>query len=234
MYRGKTRKMRTKSLKKGQVSVLTIPELRKSLDHISQYADNLVKGGKNVKEMTLSFAKEWKKTFDKKLPTDAAESYIRHIIGMKRKSKKTRKYRGGAQSTELTGSPIDYMTRPGTDIPYGNFLKYVNSGFWNPEPAISYDCGKQTGVLPYPETGSNKMNGGGFLDVLLNRPIIATNPPSVNFDAQTAWKGQPLGPGPESWQRGYQYQLPPGSMPTPISVPGVYQRDLTQDVSTRR
>ena len=236
MPRGKTRKMRRKSFKKHPVSVLTIPELRKSLDHISHYADDLVKGGKSVKDMATAFAKEWKKTFDKKLPTDAAESYIRHILGMKRTfrpGKMTRKHRGGAQSTELTGAPLDYMTRPGTDIPYGNFLKYVNSGFWNPEPAINWDCGKQTGVLPYPETGSNKMNGGGFIDALFTRPFIATNPTSVQYDAQTAWKGQPLGPGPESWQRGYQYQLPPGSSPTPIATPGIYQRDLTQDVTTR-
>jgi hypothetical protein len=226
--RGKTQKRKTRRCP----SVATIPELRKSLEHISSYGERLIKGGsKSVKQMASQFASEWKKTFGKTLPFSTAEQYIRSLISMK-KGKKTRKMRGGAQNTELMGAPMAHLTRPGVDIPYGNFLKYVDSGFWNPEPAINWDCGKQTSVLPYPETGSNRMNGGGVLSAASFRPFVAVNPPSFQQDMMTSWKGQPLGPGPESWQRGYQYQLPPGTT-TANTLPAaaIYTRDLTKDVT---
>lgn len=239
MARGKTLKKRSKTLKKH--SVLTIPELRKSLDYISSYAEKLVRSGAaGTKEVANSFASEWKKTFGKTLPVETAESYLKHLksmtIGIK-KGKKTRKLRGGAQSTLLTGGPLDYMTRPGTDIPYGNFLKYVESGFTNPEPAINWDCGKQTGVLPYDTTGSNKMNGGGLMSALSNftsamtsRPFMAENPQSVGHDAQTVWKGQTLGPGPNSYDVGYKYQMGPNTR-IPNIVTEVYDRNLASDVT---
>jgi hypothetical protein len=77
------------------------------------------------------------------------------------------------------------------------------------------------------------MNGGGFIDALFTRPFIATNPTTAQYDAQTAWKGQPIGPGPESWQRGYQYQLPHGTRASYIEMPGVYDRTLPNDIKTR-
>jgi hypothetical protein len=226
--RGKTQKRKTRRCP----SVATIPELRKSLEYISSYGERLVKSGsKSMKQMAAQFASEWKKTFGKTLSPSTAEQYIRSISSMK-KGKKTRKMRGGAQSTELQGAPMAHLTRPGLDIPYGNFLKYVDSGFWNPEPAINWDCGKQTSVLPYPETGSNRMNGGGVLSAASFRPFVAVNPPSFQQDMMTAWKGQPLGPGPESWQRAYHYQLPAsGPSSGTIPVAGVYNRDLTKDVT---
>jgi hypothetical protein len=232
MARGKTQKKRSKSHVKP--SVLTIPELRKSLDYISNYAEKLVKSGtRGIKDLARDFASEWKKTFGKTLPVETAESYLKHLKSMMKGSKKgrmTRRLRGGAQSTELTGAPLDYMTRPGTYIPYGNFLKYVDSGFTNPEPAINWDCGKQTGVLPYASTGSNKMNGGGFFSAFATRPFVAENPQSVGHDAQTVWKGQQLGPGPNSYDVGYKYQLGP-SGPMPSIITEVYNRNLAQDVT---
>jgi hypothetical protein len=221
---------------------MTIPDLRKALDHIRVYSEKLLKsGGGNVtKEKAREFASEWKKTFGKTLPQKAAEQYLTHLKCTKVTMKKlghTRKLRGGAQSTLLTGAPMAYETRPGTDLPYGNFLKYVDSGFFNPEPAIQADCGKQTGVLPYANTGSNKMNGGGifgnlqnFVSALGQRPFTAQNPPTVGNDAQTSWKGQPLGPGPNSYDTAFRYQQSPSGRTT-ILTSDVYNRDLTRDVS---
>jgi hypothetical protein len=232
MPRGKTHK-RTRRVSKPR-GAMTIPSLRKSLDHIASYGEELARSGKKTsKEAAATFASEWKKTFGKPLSLDAAERYIRHLSGIKGK-KKTRKIRGGG-----LGAPIDSLTRPGLELPYGNFLPYVKAGFWNPEPAIQADYGKQQPILPYPETGSNKMSGGGFLDSIANgidaisfRPFTAQNPPSLQNDATTAWKGQPLGPGGNSYDRAYQYQMPPNAS-IPIVANPVYTRTLTNDVTRR-
>lgn len=228
--RGRSKTHRTK---KHHTKVLSIPELRKSLEHVSSYAESMAHEKVSKSEMVEKFASEWKKVFGKPLSKDDAEAYVQHMMNMKaskpyKKTKYTRKLRGGAQSTELTGAPLAYMTRPGVELPYGNFEKYVSSGFWNPEPAIQYDCGKQTGLMPYATTGSNKMNGGSFTF----RPFVAENPTTPLYDAMTAWKGLPLGPGPESYQRAYNYQIPPSGMSVPIAS-AVYERDLSRDVMTK-
>jgi hypothetical protein len=239
MARGKTHK-RGKSRKSvkshSKTPTMTIPGLRKSLDHISSYGESLAKSGaKTVKDAPAAFASEWKKVFGKPLSMDVAEKYIRHLTSKKGKlGKKTRKIRGGA-----LGAPLDALTRPGLELPYGNFLPYVKAGFWNPEPAISADYGRIQGPLPYPETGSNRMSGGGFLDSISNgidaisfRPFAAQNPSSMQQDATTAWKGQPLGPGGESYARAYQYQMPPNAS-VPVIANPVYTRTLANDVSSR-
>lgn len=239
MARGKTHK-RAKTRKTvksiSKIQAMTIPGLRKSLEHISLYGESLAQSGtKSVKDAAAAFASEWSKVFGKPLSMDVAEKYMRHLNSKKGKAgKKTRKIRGGA-----AGAPLDALTRPGLELPYGNFLPYVKSGFWNPEPAISADYGRIQGPLPYPETGSNRMSGGGLLDSISNgmnaisfRPFAAQNPPSVQQDAVTAWKGQPLGPGGESYARAYQYQMPP-SPSVPIVANPVYTRTLANDVLTR-
>jgi hypothetical protein len=234
MARGKTRKQISKSRKSSaQPKVLSIPELRKGLDYISEYAKSMVKsGGKSMDALAKEFASEWKKVFGKSLDLAAAKSYLQNmtILSPKKSKRGTRKMKGGAQSTMLTGAPMAEMTRPGTDLPYGNFLEYVNKGFWNPEPAISGSPIRPPPVLPYAGTGSNQV-GGGFLDALTMRPFTAENPPSVGGDAQTAWKGQPLGPGPESYQTAYSYKSG-AAMPTVASSP-VYTRALASDVMTK-
>ena len=240
MARGKTRKQKSKSRKSSsaQSKVLSIPELRKSLDYISEYAKSMVKsGGKSMDVLAKEFASEWKKVFGKSLDLAAAKSYLQNmtILSPKKGSRHhTRKMKGGAQSTMLTGAPMAEMTRPGTDIPYGNFLEYVNKGFWNPEPAISGSPIRPPPVLPYAGTGSNQVGGGmlgNFVDALTMRPFGAENPPSVTNDAQTAWKGQSLGPGPESYQTAYSYKSG-AAMPTVASSP-VYTRALAADVMTK-
>lgn len=214
MKRGKTLKKRSKSSKSSK-KTMTIPDLRKGLDYIQEYSKGLVhSGSKSVSEMASQFAAEWKKVFGKTLSKDTSEAYIRNMFNMKKSYKKTRKHRGkqrgGAQNTLLTGAPMDYMTRPGTDIPYGVFTKHVTSGFWNPEPAIQYDCGTQKGDLPMPGMGSNLMNGGALLTGSPIRPILAENPPSILQDAQTSINGRLLGPGPASYDTAYTYKSAPG------------------------
>jgi hypothetical protein len=235
MARGKTHKRARKQTKTPKV--MTIPGLRKSLEHITAYGDHVVRSEKSVKDAASKFASEWSKVFGKPLETSAAERYIRHIQTMKGKiGKKTRKVRGGGS----LGAPIDSLTRPGVELPYGNFLPYVKAGFWNPEPAIQYPTGRDQSILmPYAETGSNKMSGGGLMDSISNglsaisfRPFTSENPPSIQNDMMTAIRGQPLGPGGQSYERAYQYQLPP-TPSVPVVANPVYTRALTNDVTQK-
>jgi hypothetical protein len=235
--RGKTQKRKSGgTADKG----MSIPELRTSLEHISSYAEGLVqKGGESIDAMAKTFAAEWKKTFGKTLDFGAAKSYIEHMMSLskgkgkrgKTQTRKRGKQRGGAQDTMLTGAPLDHLTRPGVDLPYGNFLEYVKSGFWNPEQAHRLDCGQPTTDLPRIGMGSNLMRGGGLLDAAMFRPFVAQNPASVMNDAQSAWKGTSGSPGPESWQQTWSYK-----MSSPVAaLPGLdtYERTLTNDVRTR-
>jgi hypothetical protein len=219
MKRGKTVKRRSKQ------TALTIPELRKGLDYIQQYSTSLVKsGGKSISEMASKFAAEWKKVFGKTLSKNAAEAYIRNMFDMKKKYKKTRKQRGGV-------APIEYMMRPGTDIPYGVFTKHVTSGFWNPEPAIQYDCGTQKGDLPMPGMGSNKMNGGAVITGSPIRFDLQENPSSVVNDIRNVANGGLLGPGPASYDTAYSYKSTPETLNS-IYASGAYSRTMSNDVIT--
>lgn len=243
--RSKTHK-KSKTLKNQKV--LTVPQLRKSLDHITAYTEQLVSSGsKSVKESAAAFTSEWHKVFGKRLDTTTAENYIKHMMNMRKgKGKATRKsttrrkgQRGGAQDTLLTGAPMDYITRPGVDLPYGEFLPYVKSGFWNPEQAHASEYSEFKTVLPYAGTGSNKMSGGGLIDSITNataamftRPFVAQNPPSIQQDIMSSWKGLPVGPGPNSYQATWKPTILPGPA-TPNPIIDTYQRDLSKDVLSR-
>jgi hypothetical protein len=227
----------TRSVKRSSATpkVISIPQLRKSLAHITEYSEKLVKSGKSSTEkLADEFSKEWSKVFGKKLNKSVAKKYIEHVSSMKGK---THKLRGGAQDDTLTGAPLAYLTRPGVDLPYGQFLPYVNKGFdvGVPTQAILQDCGKQDGVIPYPNTGSNLIKGGGLLSGMSDliaaasfRPFVAQNPTSIQQDAMMGFKGITAGPGPEAWQQTWGYRLPPGVTTPP--APPTYVRDLVTDV----
>jgi hypothetical protein len=208
---------------------LTIPELRRSIEHITAYTEQSIQSGSNsVKSVAASFAAEWKKVFGKSLKPKVAEDYIKSMMKL-RKGKQTRKQRGGMASVGPSGAPLDYLTRPGVDLPYGKFLEYVDKGFVNPEPAILKDCGTQQGILPQAGMGSNKMSGGGFLDAALMRPFVSSTPMSVQHDTSMAWKAQPLPPGPEAWQKTWQPHMSGAALNnTYVNLAQV--RDLTKDI----
>jgi hypothetical protein len=231
----------SRTLRSATPKVVSIPQLRQSLAHISDYSQKLVKSGeRSTEKLADVFAKEWTKVFGKKLDKSVAKKYIEHVSSMQPTSKrsKTRKLSGGAQDATLTGAPLAYLTRPGVDLPYGQFLPYVTKGFdvGVPTQAILQDCGKQDGVLPYPNTGSNKISGGGLLSSMSDfmgaasyRPFVAQNPTSIQQDAMMGFKGITAGPGPEAWQQTWAYRMPPGIAPMPIPSP--VTRDLRQDIT---
>ena len=197
----KTRKGRTH---KRHTAALTIPQLRKSLEHMESYSDKLA-GTKPASQAAKLFASEWKRVFGKTLSPKDAEAYLSKKM-KNGKYKKTRKHRGGAM---LTGAPLDHITRAGgyTQPSDSSYPPLVAKGFWTPQPAILQDSETQQGVIPNPTTGSNKaMAGGGILSNLASpfvaasfRPYVAENPVTSLQSMGSSFKGLPAGPGPHSY-----------------------------------
>lgn len=152
---GKTRKHTSKAL--------TIPQLRKSFDHIDTWVESHLRKNGGVKGLVPAFQKEWKKTFHHEVNAKAAEAYlsIKHRSG----PHKTKKQRGGSAAA-LAGAPLDYMTRQGVYGVYGNFPQYVSSGltFYDQinQDSLTAQCGKEniTPNLPA-DMGSNLVHKGG-------------------------------------------------------------------------
>ena len=151
----------TRKTRKHSSKALTIPQLRKSFDHIDSWVESHL-SKKTLKDLVPAFQAEWKKTFHHDVNAKAAEAYlaIKHRSG----SKKTKKQRGGA--APLAGAPLDYMTRQGVYGVYGNFPQYVSSGlsFYNQinQDSLTAACGTEniTPKLPA-DMGSNEVQKGG-------------------------------------------------------------------------
>ena len=194
---------KTRKSHKKQAKVLSIPELRKSLEHIDNYSQKLL-ATKPVKTAASLLASEWKRLFGKALSLKEAEAYLKK----KRLSKKTRKHRGGAM---LTGAPLNHITRAGDYIPAPSavYPPLIAKGFWNPESAILQDAAPQK-TDPYSTIGSNQvMKGGassGILDTLgaplvaaSFRPFVGQNPETTGHALMTSFKGLPASPGADSY-----------------------------------
>jgi hypothetical protein len=210
-----------------KAKVLTIPELRSSMEYMNAYCEKIVHSKMSLKEKSKAFASEWKRVFGKSLKPKAAEDYIKNMMTM-RKGKYTRKHRGGS-------APLDYVTRPGTDLPYGNYTKYIQGGFWTPEPAILKDAATQQ-VQPQNGMGSNKIGGGVLNDIgsamgsaigaVGFRPFVGVNPMSSQQSLMNSWKGMPPPPGPNSYDRAWTARADT-MLPTVVQNP-IYTRELTQ------
>lgn len=147
-----------------KVKALSIPQLRKSFDHIDSWVESHVKKGKRgqIKELVPAFQKEWKKTFHKTVDAKAAEAYL--TLKAHSAPRLTRKQHGGTQA--LTGAPLDYMTRQGVYGVYGAFPEYVSSGlrFYNDinQDSLTANCGKENITPNIPaDMGSNQFQKGG-------------------------------------------------------------------------
>ena len=155
----KTRKNKQSRKDKG---VHSIPELRRSFEHIEKSVDEKIHRKDSREKITRDLRKEWHKIFMKDLDKKSAEAFIddrmKHTIGQKGR-RRTLRTRGGASA--IAGAPLDYMTRQGVylapglipdrlghlpltgDKPsnFGSYLEYVSKGFsvGVPEPGQSYD-----------------------------------------------------------------------------------------------
>ena len=159
----KTRRHHSSKKLKG---VYSIPELRRSFEHIEEYVDKKIALKESKEQLIKDLRKEWSKVFLKELDKKSAEAFVGDRMGKKHSSRHrtARRYGGaGAQlantATPIAGSPLDYTTRAGIylapgQIPdkaghlplsdggksnFGSYVQYVDKGFWNPEPGRSYD-----------------------------------------------------------------------------------------------
>lgn len=211
---------KTRKRKHNSQGVMTIPELRRSFEHIESYLDDKLNRKEPKDKLITEFRKEWEKVFNKELDKKSAEAFIEHSMTSKKSLRhKTSKRRiGGADP--LQGAPLDYTTRPGIYIQpaaippnaYGNILEYVSKGFWNPEQAHQYD--PVPGQTVYPTSvpvgmGDNTFHKGGRRKTRVSklksnntrklrrggsRLIPAESPSSYLQDVQDSWYGRPTGP----------------------------------------
>lgn len=198
--------------------IYSIPELRRSFEHIEEYVDSKIQSGETKDHIVKDLKKEWKNVFFKELSTKSAEAFVNDRNKSKKKTKREtkRKQKGGSA---IAGAPVDYTTRQGMylspgQIPVcgnisgaGNFVKYVSNGFWNPEIAQSFD--PVQGQTRFPTSvpvgmGSNMAGGkrtlrkkkGGFIR------IPSSNPTSPIQDIMDISRGaHPAGPSPHQIQR---------------------------------
>lgn len=160
----KTRKQYSSKHKKG---VFTIPELRRSFEHIEEFVDHNIHSGVSKDTMVKGLRKEWSRVFLKDLDKKSAEAFIDNRL-LKSKSSRRRTLRSGGAgaqlantATPIAGAPNDYVTRQGIylapgQIPdkaghlplsdggkstFGSYVNYVMTGFnvGIPEPGQSYD-----------------------------------------------------------------------------------------------
>ena len=193
---------------------------------------------KHISKETLvkEFRKEWKQLFMRDLDKSAADAFIDARMKSKKILRHTRKHRGGGP---IAGAPLEYTTRPGIylqsgQIPnkdgslptmdgggYGNYINYVNQGFWNPEDSQTFDpvIGQPLWPQPYATTGSNlvgvakggrrKIRGGtqllsdtaAVLSQAFTRPFPSTIPANVGQDMQSMFYGGTTGPSPDQVSR---------------------------------
>ena len=142
--------MTRKTRKQKPKGIFSIPELRRSFEHIEEYVDNKIESNEQKEKMVKDLKKEWKKTFLKDLDNKSAYAFVNDRMNHKRK-----RIRGGAIQGAIQGAPLDYTTRAGIyldpgqipidghlsdgKVAFGSFVDYVSKGFWNPEPGQSYD-----------------------------------------------------------------------------------------------
>lgn len=142
--------------RKHKKTMMTIPQLRKSFDHIESYTMGLLQREKDAKKRRKAFQEEWRRVFHRDIEESAADAYLQ-FEAKKTKSSKTRRMKGGAA---LAGAPLDYSTRPGIYGVYGTFPEYISGGFATMgnatnTMAIQARCNspEQAAAFPPPYTG---------------------------------------------------------------------------------
>jgi hypothetical protein len=186
-----------KNMTRKKIKVLTIPQLRKAFVQVDIETKKILSKHPVNDESIKEFTKMWKSIFHRTIDTKAAEAYLT-LQSKQNKKKRTRKnktMKGGM-------APVDYMLRPGIDGTHGNFLPYVSSGlsFYNDinKIAMDGDCGK-VDITPTiaADMGSNKVSGGASVSELMSQRLVSSSvPPSVLQDIQNGHLGQKYGDSP--------------------------------------
>jgi hypothetical protein len=186
----KTRKVRGSKEKKGY---MTIPEVRRSLEHIHSYV--------KTHPTVSAFRKEFKKVFGTEISEKSASEYL-SVVSLE----KGRQH-GGAQL--VNPASVGYEMAPGSNNP--SYLPYVAGGVQLPVDSVARTCGQNCFLPPAAGLGSNtfqkggkrntrktrkgKQHGGAFptlqtaFSEFLNRPLGMGSPPSAGQDLTMLAKG---------------------------------------------
>lgn len=174
----KTRKNLSHKKNKNR-GVYSIPELRRSFEHIERFVDDKIHKKESSEKITRDLRKEWMQVFMKELDKKSAEAFIGDRMKHTGSRRTTRRQGGGAA---IAGAPLDYTTRQGVylaphSIPdkaghlplsggapsnFGSYVGYVDKGFQVsiPEPESSF--GRVPGQPNWPQVpvgmGSNEVH----------------------------------------------------------------------------
>jgi hypothetical protein len=192
----KTRKA-PKGTKADKKDYMTIPEVRRSLEHIHSYV--------KTHPTVAAFRKEFKKVFGTEISEKSASEYLSVVSLEKGRGSQ----HGGAAS-------IGYDMTPGSGGP--SILPYVAGGVQLPVDSVARTCGQNCFLPPAADLGSNvfqkggrrntrksrKQKGGAFpslgtaLSEFVSRPFGMSSPPSIGQDLTMLAKGgQFASPRPE-------------------------------------
>ena len=187
----KTRKVS----KKTKNDTMTIPEVRKAIEHIHTFSK-----GANVS----AFRKEFKKVFGSELSEKAASEYL--TIVQVEGQKKGKSQKGGAQIA--TPASLGYEMGPASGNP--SYLPYVAGGVQLPQDSVTKTCGQNHFLPPAASLGNNtftqkggkrktrknrKQTGGAFptmqtaFSEFMSRPLGMGSPPSAGQDLTMLAKG---------------------------------------------
>jgi hypothetical protein len=149
----KTRRHHSEKKAKG---IYSIPELRRSFEHIEEYVNEKIALKESKEKLVKDLRKEWSRVFFKDLDKKSAEAFVSDRLSKKHSPRRrTAKHRGGAgaqlanTATPIAGAPLDYTTRAGIylapeSIPtkaghlplsdgaksnFGSYIPYVDKGF---------------------------------------------------------------------------------------------------------
>lgn len=200
----KTRKLSKKTDPSASASAaLTIPQLRKSFEHIEKFVQKKVLH-MSEKEGLKAFCKEWKKTFGE-ISEESAKDYLQYMRSQQ--NKHTQKGGAAAAGAGL-GYEMSQPSGPGVSYP-----AYLSGGFLPPPmDSVAATCGKPNAFLPpAADTGSNAwtpMKGGGrrarriskkqqkggslatAFSEFITRPFGMGSPPTMLQDAGHRLSGQ--------------------------------------------
>ena len=168
--------------------IYSIPELRRSFEHIEEYVDKKIALKESKEQLIKNLRREWSKVFLKELDKKSADAFVSNRMTKKHSSRHRTLRRSGGAGAQLantafpiSGAPLDYTTRAGIylapgQIPdkagylplsdggksnFGSYVQYVDKGFWNPEPGRSYDPvvpGQPPWPVPPVGMGSNAVH----------------------------------------------------------------------------
>jgi hypothetical protein len=150
----KTRKHTSRKNKKDVAGIYSIPELRRSFEHIEEFVNRKIASKEGKDRIVNELCKEWRQVFMKTLDKKSAEAFVDNMIEKSHTNRRrTIKHRGGVAPVlggeTRQGLYLAQGTIPNADghIPlssgaksnFGFYTPYVDKGFWNPEPGQSYD-----------------------------------------------------------------------------------------------